>query len=203
MNRSSITNTEKLKEWFHTHIKIPRGVIIAICILPVVLTALFYALRSTRGAMDWAASYISQPVRSFFGLLSSVYPFSIMEIVSSALVVFLIYYVVKSIRDTSRRREKWKLLGKRLLPILIVACYIWCAFCWLWNSGYHSSGFAVKNGFSGDGVSVSDLTAVTRLFADKACELSQIVERDEEGRYIPNRRVMFAESTSVYRNISG
>jgi len=126
-----------------------------------------------------------------------------MEIVSTALAVFLIYYVVKSIRDTSRRREKWKLLGKRLLPILVVACYLWCAFCWLWNSGYHSSGFAAKNGFSGDGVSVSDLTAVTQLFADRACELSQIVERDEEGRYISNRRVMFAESTRVYRNISG
>jgi len=153
--------------------------------------------------MDWVVIYISQPVRSFFGLLSSLYPFSIMEVVSTALGVFLIYYVVKSVRDTSRRREKWKLLGKRLLPIFIVACYLWCAFCWLWNSGYHSSGFAAKNGFSGGGVSVSDLTAVTQLFADRACELSMLIERDEEGRYIANRRVMFAESTRVYRNISG
>ena len=203
MNRSTTTKTERLKEWFQTHIKIPRSVIIAICILPVILTALFYALRSYRGVMDWVVFYISQPVRSFFGLLSSLYPFSIMEIVSTALVVFLIYYVVKSVRDTSRRREKWKLLGKRLLPILIVACYLWCAFCWLWNSGYHSSGFAARSGFSGEGVSVSDLTAVTQLFADRACELSMLVERDEESRYISNRRVMFAESTRVYRNISG
>ena len=199
----SLTWTERLKEWFRTHIKIPRGVIIVIYVLPVILTALFYALRSSRGAMDWAVEYISQPIRGFFGFLSSIYPFSIMEIASTALVVFLIYYIIKSIRDTSRRRGKWKLLGKRLLPILVVACYLWGAFCWLWSSGYHSTGFARKSGFSGGGVAVSELAAVTQLFADKVNELSQLVGRDENGRYISNRRSMFAESTGIYRNISG
>jgi len=148
--------------------------------------------------MDWAVTYISQPVRGFFTFLSSVYPFAIFEILCAALVVFLIYYIIKAIRDTSRRREKWKLLGKRLLPIFVVACYIWGIFCWLWNIGYHATGFAEKNGFSGDGVTVEELTAVTRLFADKSNELSVLVERDGDGRYIADRRLMFSESIYIY-----
>jgi len=125
-----------------------------------------------------------------------------MEIVCTAAVIFLIYYIIKSIIDTSRRREKWKLLGKRLLPILVIACYIWGLFCWLWNSGYHSTGFAENNNFSNDGIAFEDLVVVTQFFAEKANELSELVERDEDGRYIANRRTMFAESLHIYRNIS-
>ena len=198
----SSTGTEKKKRWYHANIKLPLGVIIAICVFPVILTALFYVLRSSRGVMDWVVNYISAPLRGFFGLLSSVYPFSVMEILCTVAGVFLVYYIIISIRDTSRRREKWKLLGKRLLPIVVIAFYIWGLFCWLWNSGYYATGFAEKYGFSDEGIQFEDLVAVTQLFAEKTNELSELVERDSEGFYISDRRVMFDESTRIYENIS-
>ena len=184
----------QFKEKLREKLKVPFGLKIAVCVFPVVLTALFYALRFSTGVMNWAANYISAPVRNFFGLLSSIYPFAIMEIICTATVIFLIYYIIKSIRDTSRRRGKWKLLGKRLLPILVIAVYIWGAFCWLWNSGYHATGFAERYGFSDEGIAREDLFAVTLLFAERANELSDLVERDPEGRYIANRQQMFADS---------
>jgi len=202
MNNQRLPVTEKIKNWYSSHIKIPLGVVIAICIFPVILTALFYLLRSYRGVMDWVVIYISAPIRGFLGLLSSIYPFALMEILCTAAVIFIVYYIVKSIRDTSRRRGKWKLLGKRLLPLLVAAFYVWGLFCWLWNSGYHSTGFAERHGFSSEGITVSELAAVTQLFADKANELSELVERDDDGRYTADYRVTFAESTSIYRNIS-
>jgi len=125
-----------------------------------------------------------------------------MEILCTTAVIFLIYYIVKSVRDTSRRRGKWKLLGKRLLPILVVAFYIWGLFCWLWNSGYHATGFAERYDFSNDGIAREDLFIVTQYFAERANELSYQVERDDDGRYIADRRLMFSESTRIYRNIS-
>jgi len=197
-----LNGTEKKKSWFRKDIKIPIGVIIAICVFPVFITALFYALRPVRGVMDWVVTYISSPVKSFLGLLSSVYPFTVMEVACTAAVIFLIYYIVKVFRDSWRRREKWKLLGKRFLPILVIACYIWGLFCWLWNAGYYSTGFAERYGFSDEGIAYEDLTAVTRLFAEKANELSYLVERDDEGFYISDRRQMFDDSVYVYRNIS-
>ena len=198
----SLSTTEKIKNWFRDHVRIPLGVTIAICVFPFILTAFFYALRSSRESMDWVVSYISAPIRSFLGLLSSIYPFALMEILCTAAVIFLVYYIVKSIRDTSRRREKWKLLGKRLLPILVVACYLYGSFCWLWSSGYHATGFAERYGFSDEGVAGEDLFVVTQYFAYRANELSDLVERDDEGRYIEDRRLMFDESTDIYINIS-
>ena len=193
----------RLKDWFRKNIRIPRGVIIAVCVLPVVLTALFYVLRSYPDIMDWVSLHISAPVRAFSGFLSSIYPFSMMEVLCTIAALFFIYYIVKAIRDTSRRREKWKLLGKRLLPVLNVALYIWNAFCWLWLSGYHAPGFAKKNNFSSSGVALSDLILVTGYFADKANEYALMMERDEYSHYIANRREMFAASTGIYRNIAG
>jgi len=182
--------------------KLPRGVIIAVCALPAVVTALFYALRGFAGVMDWAAVYVSAPARGFFGMLSAIYPFSMMEIILTAAGIWLVYYFAKTIGATVRRRGKWRILGKRMLPLLVAALYIWGLFCWLWNSGYHAPGFAEKNGFMGGGATAADLAEVTRLFAENATGLSLLVDRDEEGRYVADRRGMFAGSMNVYRNIS-
>jgi len=97
-------------------------------------------------------------------------------------------------------RGKWKILGKRLLPAVVLALYVWSLFCWLWSVGYYSPGFAEKNGFTGGAVTQQNLAVVTGLFADKANELSRLVDRDDKGRYIGNRREVFAASTGVYKN---
>jgi len=170
--------------------------------LPAVLTILFYSLRFVPGVMEWASVRVSAPVRGALGLVSSIYPFSLMEILCTAAVIWLIYYIVRSIIVTTRRREKLKILSKRLLTVVVVILYVWGLFCWLWNSGYHAPGFADQNGFSGEGVTLEDLTFVTRMFAENANELSVLVKRDDDGRYIEDRREILEASTEVYQNIA-
>jgi hypothetical protein len=102
----------------------------------------------------------------------------------------------------TRRRGKLKVLGKRLLPLVVVVLYIWGMFCWLWNSGYHAPGFAERNGFTGQGINAQNLAAVTDLFAQRANELALLVERDEQGNYVGNRRQIFTESMYIFENIS-
>jgi len=135
-------------------------------------------------------------------MLSSVYPFSMMEVLLTAAVIWLIYYIIKTISVTARRRGKWKILVRRVLPVLVAALYVWALFCWLWNSGYYAPGFAERNGFTGSAVTVDGLVSVTKLFSDRANELSEQVRRDEEGRYIEDRREMFAASTDIWDSIT-
>ena len=180
--------------------KIPSAIIIAICALPVVLIGLFYVLRTDRGTMDQVETVISKPIRSLLGMLTSIYPFSITEVLIAATIVWLIYYLIKTAMVTVHRRGKFKILLRRLLPVVVAAFYIWSLFCWLWSPGYYASGFADKNAFTGESVTVANLTAVTRFFADKASEYSQLADRDEDGRFIYSRRAIFAESVNTYRN---
>jgi len=195
-------DTEEKRKRKLPAIKLPRGVIIAICVLPAVITGLYYLLRLFPVVMDWSAMYISAPIRGFLSILSSVYPFSLTEVLITAAIVWLIYYIVKTVMVTTHRRGKMKILSRRLLPVMVAALYVWGIFCWLWNSGYHAPGFAEKNGFAGGGVAVYELVAVTKLFATRANQTSQFVDRDENGRYMGNRREMFAASTEVYRKLA-
>ena len=152
--------------------------------------------------MEWASETVSAPVRGFLGMLSSIYPFSIMEVLCTAAVVWIIYYIIRTIIVTRRRQGKIKILAKRLLTIAVLALYVWSLHCWLWNSGYFAPGFAEKNGFRGDGVTVAQLVETTRLFADKANELAPLVKRDDEGHFIEERRDYMAASVDVYDNIA-
>ena len=183
-------------------LKMPRAAVISLSILPAVLTAIFYALRSNESAMEWVSSAISAPVRGFMGMLSSIYPFSLMEVLCTAAVIWLIFYIVRTVIVTVKAQPKLAVLSKRVLTIIVLALYAWSLHCWLWNSGYFAPGFAEKNGFSGSGVSVDDLTAVTNLFADKANEYAPLVKRDAEGHFIEERRDYTAASVDIYDNLS-
>ena len=182
--------------------RLPRAVYITICVLPAVLTALFYVLRMSTGVMDLAVSSISAPVRGFLGMLSSVYPFSLAEVFCTAAVVWLFYYIFKTASLTSRRSGKLKIISKRLLTVVVVALYVWSLYCWLWNIGYFATGFAEKNGLYGEGITTAELAAVTRLFADNANELAPLVERDENGRFIEDHRRILDASAEIYENLS-
>lgn len=170
--------------------------------MPAALVGLFFALRQSTGTMDWVVEHISAPVRRFTGLVSSVYPLSMMEILIAAAIIWLIYYLIKTIMVSSRRRGKIKIILKRLLPVVVAAVYVWAVFSWLWSSGYHASRFSEKNGFTGGGVSVESLRQVTQLFADKANELAPLAERDEAGHYAVTRAEIFEASTEIYHNLT-
>ena len=179
----------------------PRhAVYAAVCALPAVLTILFYALRSNTSAMDWVSTRVSAPVRGALGLLTSVYPFSLMEVLCVFAIVWLIYYIVRTIKITKRGNNKLSILSKRLLTFAVAILYVWVLFCWLWSSGYHAPGFAERNGFAGGGVTQEDLAAVTSSFADKANEYALLVRRDDEGRYSEDRGEIFDMSLLIYQN---
>ena len=182
-------------------ITLPRAVSIVICVLPAVLTILYYSFRSNARVMDWAAMRVGASIRGALGLLTSVYPFSLMEIMCIAAGIWLIYYIVRTIIVTAHRREKLRILFRRLLTLAVVVLYVWALFCWLWNSGYYAPGFAERNGFISAGVKTEDLAAVTGFFAAKANELSSLVLRDENGRCIEDRRDFFDVSSQIYQNL--
>ena len=182
--------------------KLPRAAYIIICALPAAATILFYALRGNSAVMERAALRVSAPIRAVLGLFSSVYPFSLMELLCVVAGIWLIIYIINTIIATIRGREKLKTLSKRFLHIAVTALYFWGSFCWLWNSGYYAPGFAEKNGFSGGGVSTESLCAVAEMFAAKANELSTLVRRDDNGHYNEDRREIFDASTSIYQNIA-
>ena len=173
-----------------------------ICVLPIVLTVSFYALRSNVDVMDRVVEDVSAPVQRGLGLFSSVFPFSLMEVVCAVAGTWLICHLIGTIVVTVRGSRKLKILARRIMTVAIASLYAWSAFCWLWNSGYHATGFAEKNGFVGGGATVEELAAVAFLFAEKANEFAPLINRDEDNHCIEDRRDFFDVSTQIYHQIA-
>ena len=181
--------------------KLPLWAKITITAVPAVLILLFYILRSNSSTMGWIERNIAAPVRGFFGLISSVYPLSLMEIFIGFIIIWAIYFIIKTIRLSSRRSGKLVIIRKRVIIFVTVIMYIWSMQVWLWNSGYFAPGFAERNGFRQEGVTVQQLADVTRHFAQRANELAPQVRRDEDGRVTLDRSELFAVSVYVFDNI--
>ncbi|MCL1835557.1 MAG: DUF3810 domain-containing protein [Oscillospiraceae bacterium] len=178
------------------------AVILAECAFPVVLLVLFYALRANKDFMARTQAGFAEPVRGFLGKTSSVLPFSLMELLCAAAVIWVLYTLIRMIAALFHERDKLKTLLSRLLKIAIPALYIWCAFCWLWNVGYHAPGFAEKSGFANNGVSVIGLSDTARLFAEKANEYAPLVARDADGYVIGDTRLFLSSAVNAYDGLA-
>jgi len=153
--------------------------------------------------MDFVTFSIAAPIRMFLGMITSAFPFSVMEVLLTILGICLIYYIVKTVKLTVRGRgRRIKILLKRLLHVGVLALYIWGAFCWMWNAGYFARGFAERNGIVFQGATVEKLTDLTWMFADRANELAPQMRRDADGRFAEDRRETFAASGDIFANIA-
>ena len=196
--------TEKIKHRLRLRQKpLPRAAYIALCAFPAVLTILFYVLRNNIRVMDWISLRVAAPIRTFLGLITAVFPFSVMEVMIAAIVVGVIWFIAKTIKLTIRkRRARLKTLSKRVLHLAVFALYFWGLFCWLWNVGYFAQGFAERNGIVPREAAVEELISVAEMFTARANALSQVVDRNENGRLQADRREVFAQSLDVFHGIS-
>ena len=147
------------------------------------LTVGFYLIRPNKALADWATEYISIPIRETMGLLCNILPFSVAEVLYTAIVLLGITLIVRMVFAVKRSPQKVRTLLTRLLAIGLIPATIITGYNWLWALGYYSSTFAERSGLQNEGVAVEDLKKVTAYFAQLASELAVQVERDENGHF--------------------
>ncbi|MDR1217271.1 MAG: DUF3810 domain-containing protein, partial [Oscillospiraceae bacterium] len=173
--------------------------------VPAVLVGLYHLVRLNTGVMDAVNTGISAPARAFLARVSSGLPFvSLAETLCTALVLWVLYHIIRTVSRVAHRRGWRAILLKRLYAVALVALYIWALFCWLWGVGYFASGFAARSGLGGaGGVELQDLYGATVFFANLANERSADVARDDGGHFAESVQDIIALSDGVYDGISG
>lgn len=177
---------------------------ILLAAIPIALIVLYYIYNSRQDIMDWVNTYISTPYRNAAATVTSLGPlkfFSLAEVLITLLVLWVLYYIVKTVIILITRPQKLAHLGKRLFVLLLVGLYIFTAYSWTWGTGYHGTDLAGKTGLSADGITVAQLTDTANFFAMKANELSGQVSRDADGHFIVDTDYDFELSKGVYANI--
>ena len=179
--------------------------LILAAVVPAALLALYYITLDRKEIMDWVIANIAAPYRNGAAHVTSFGPlkyFSLAEVLITALVLWVLYFIVKTIIVIISHPHKLYVLTRRLLILIVVALYLFTAYSWLWGSGYNGTNLAEKTGLGAGGVTVQQLTNAARHFAENANALSGEVKRDADGHFDEKREYYLEMSKGVYANIS-
>lgn len=188
-------------------------------ILPPVVAILLYAVFSSRTALaNFAARYFSRPVKRFLGMIFSIVPLSVMEIMYVAAAIWLVWFIVMTVikvvkytsddtreehGDTHRKvfAARLRILAKRAGILILVILYIFGAYLCLFGIDYKSDSFETMSGIEVDKISVEELYSVAEYFMSNAVRLSDTVERDSEGHFVKDIDSLLSRSTSIYSEV--
>lgn len=177
----------------------PAGHIVAA--VSAVLIILHLLTRGNRPLMVWASERLVQPVHRALAALNSHLPFSVAEaligLAAAAVIAYIIYIVISMLRGGGRLKR----LYAAVINLLAAGLAVYAGFCMLWGVYYYGDDFMTRSALKNENISVEQLEAVTRYFAELSNEYAEQVPRDEDGNYIADRAAILARSDKVYENI--
>lgn len=176
--------------------------------IPALMAALYYIFASRRTLSNFAVKYFSRPARDILGTVCSIFPFSIMEIIYAAAIIFLIVFIVRTVILAIRRSNKLRLVITRIAVLVLVVAYIASGYLWLWGIDYQADSFGDKEGFSTAPIATEDLYNAAKFFMFRAMEAADAVKRDENGvfceewsDYSPNALTVYDELEKVFPSL--
>ena len=176
----------------------------AVHIWAVLVVALFglYAWGiSSREAAN-TVSAVTQSLKDGYARLWYLFPFSVVEWFYVAFILTVILWVVILIVRVVKGPQRGHKLYGGLLGLACLGLTAWGLYCVLWGVNYYADGFQEKSGIYAQPVEIDDLERVTRYFAENLRDLADEIPRDENGIFAVPRDEIFAESTTIYDNIS-
>ena len=176
----------------------------AVHIWTVLVAALFglYAWGiSSREAAN-TVSAVTQSLKDGYARLWYRFPFSVVEWFYVAFILAVILWVVLLAVRVVKGPDRGRRLYGGLLGLVCLCLTAWGLYCVLWGVNYYADGFQEKSGIYAQPVELDDLERVTRYFAENLRDLADEIPRDDNGIFAVPQDEIFAESTTIYDNIS-
>ena len=165
--------------------------------LPVGLMASFQLLRADAALMERWVLGVLTPLEQGLGRLWSFAPFSVAELLSAAVLLGGLVWLVRAVVCLVRGRQLRPFV-RRLLAVGAVCLWLLAGLDWLWNAAYYTPGFAPRAGLTVQPYTVEKLAQVTGEFARQASELAEKMPRDEQGRFVLSVDECLGRGTQIY-----
>ena len=166
-----------------------------------VFFAVYFPLRTCRGAMNWLCSRVILPLELALGRLCSVTSVSVAEVLILSGIFAAVFYLAWQVRCLVSRPQKGRRAVRLALTVLCVGLSVYAGFCLLWGVFYGADSFQDKSGLKVRGGTVAELTALTECFAREVSAAGDQVQRDENGCFAVPRSEIFAEAMSAYDGV--
>ena len=166
-----------------------------------VFFAVYFPLRTCRGAMNWLCGRVILPLELALGRLCSVTSVSVAEVLILSGIFAAVFYLAWQVRCLVSRPQKGRRAVRLALTVLCVGLSVYAGFCLLWGVFYGADSFQDKSGLKVRGGTVAELTALTECFAREVSAAGDQVQRDENGCFAVPRSEIFAEAMSAYDGV--
>ena len=163
--------------------------------------AVYFPLRTCRGAMNWLCGRVILPLEQALGRLCSVTSVSVAEVLILSGIFAAVFYLAWQVRCLVSRPRKGRRAARMALTVLCVGLSIYAGFCLLWGVFYGADSFQDKSGLTARGGTVEELTALTERFAREVSAAGDQVQRDENGCFAVPCSEIFAEAMSAYDGV--
>ncbi|MEA4815031.1 MAG: DUF3810 domain-containing protein [Oscillospiraceae bacterium] len=170
-------------------------------VVAVALLAFFWIGKRSRALMDFVGYNITQPIKTTIGAATSVFPFSLAEIVIYALIILVCVLLARVIAALARRKKRGRLYP-RLMTLICAVLTVGAASAMLWGVNYYTDNFKDMSGIRDKPVATDDLYAVTKYFAENLAASSDGVARDDSGLFAVSRSDIIAESPYIYAPVT-
>lgn len=163
--------------------------------------AVYFPLRTCRGAMNWLCGRVILPLELALGRLCSVTSVSVAEVLILSGIFAAMFYLAWQVRCLIARPQKGQRAVRMALTVLCAGLSIYAGFCLLWGVFYGADSFQDKSGLTARGGTVEELTALTERFAREVSAAGDQVQRDENSCFAVPRSEIFAEAMSAYDGV--
>ena len=163
--------------------------------------AVYFPLRTCRGAMNWLCNRVILPLEQALGRLCSVTSVSVAEVLILSGIFAAMFYLAWQVRCLVSRPQKGRRAVRMALTVLCVGLSVYAGFCLLWGVFYGADSFQDKSGLTARGGTVAELTALTERFAREVSAAGDQVQRDENSCFAVPRSEIFAEAMSAYDGV--
>jgi len=167
----------------------------------IALLCAYYALREMPAVANFATSYIAQPWHRFAGLIFSIFPFSVAELLCALAVVGVLAFLLVTVYRIIRKPEKLRRVYGALVTLLAGVLMFYALLCWLWGIGYYSYTYTELSGIETEVISAEDLREVATYFVEIANTAAAAVNRDENGLYVCDIQETFNDVSALYTGL--
>lgn len=167
-------------------------------LLSALLIGLHLLTRGDHALNVWLSEHFVRRVHRALSLAAAKLPFSVAELLIGLAGIGLIVYIIISIIQLIRRREGLRKVYIIFVTLAAFGLAVYAGFCLLWGVYYYGDDFSARSGLEAEEISVHELAAVTRYFAELANEYAGQVPRDANGVCATDRDRVLALSTELY-----
>lgn len=189
-----------LIEWFQLCPNLHKGILTALVII-----LLFLCFRGNQSVTGFIIQYFTNNIKLAFGYICGFLPFSVAELFCTAAVLWLLWFLGRSVWLICRGPGRLSMIYQRVMGIITAALFLYSGICVFWGINYYVPSLSEQTGVPENPVAIEELCQVTALFARKANETSGNLPRDEKLRFAGGEdwvTEVFSDSQAVYENLA-